>query len=57
VRGPDQRWQRCKSRRRKGQGSNAPGGANDYIVNGNMTGGFAFVAYPARYGKQLLEGS
>jgi DUF2950 family protein len=31
------------------QGSNAPGGAKDYIVNGKMTGGFAFVAYPAEY--------
>ncbi len=32
-----------------GQGANAPGGARDYIVNGKMTGGFAFVAYPAEY--------
>jgi hypothetical protein len=32
-----------------GQGPNAPGGAKDYIVNGKMTGGFAFVAYPAEY--------
>ncbi len=31
------------------QGSNAHGGAKDYIVNGKMTGGFAFVAYPAEY--------
>ncbi len=31
------------------QGANAKGGAKDYIVNGKMTGGFAFVAYPARY--------
>jgi hypothetical protein len=31
------------------QGANAPGGAKDYIVNGKMTGGFAFVAYPAQY--------
>jgi len=31
------------------QGSNAPGGAKDYLVNGKMTGGFAFVAYPAEY--------
>jgi Protein of unknown function (DUF2950) len=31
------------------QGSNAPGGAKDYVVNGKMTGGFAFVAYPAEY--------
>ncbi|MGD0403394.1 MAG: DUF2950 domain-containing protein [Candidatus Acidiferrales bacterium] len=31
------------------QGKDAPGGAADYIVNGKMTGGFAFVAYPAEY--------
>jgi hypothetical protein len=31
------------------QGSHAPGGAKDYLVNGKMTGGFAFVAYPAEY--------
>ena len=31
------------------QGKNAPGGAKDYIVDGKMTGGFAFVAYPAQY--------
>ena len=34
----------------KGQTDKAPGGAKDYIVNGKMTGGFAFVAYPAEYG-------
>ncbi len=28
----------------------APGGAKDYVVNGKMLGGFAFVAYPAEYG-------
>jgi hypothetical protein len=31
------------------QGIHAPGGANNYIVNGKMTRGFAFVAYPAEY--------
>jgi hypothetical protein len=31
------------------QGAAAPGGAKSYIVNGKMTGGFAFVAYPAQY--------
>ncbi len=31
------------------QGDNGPGGAKSYIVNGKMTGGFAFVAYPADY--------
>ena len=33
----------------KSQGKNAPGGANDYTVNGKMIGGFAMVAYPADY--------
>jgi Protein of unknown function (DUF2950) len=31
------------------QGKNGPGGAKNYSVNGKMTGGFAFVAYPAEY--------
>ncbi|HZP71081.1 MAG TPA: DUF2950 domain-containing protein [Pseudolabrys sp.] len=32
------------------QGPTAPGGAVDYVVNGDMIGGFAAVAYPAEYG-------
>lgn len=32
------------------QGMHAPGGARDYIVSGNMTKGFAVLAYPADYG-------
>jgi hypothetical protein len=31
------------------QGKNGPGGAKSYIVNGKMTEGFAFVAYPTEY--------
>jgi hypothetical protein len=31
------------------QGANAPGGAYDYIINGNMIAGFALVAWPADY--------
>lgn len=31
------------------QGAAAPGGAKSYIVNGAMTQGFAFVAWPAEY--------
>ena len=31
------------------QGKNGPGGAKSYIVNGKMTEGFAFVAFPAEY--------
>jgi hypothetical protein len=34
----------------KGQGSQAPGGAKEYVTGGKMVGGFAFVAYPAEYG-------
>ena len=32
------------------QGSNAPGGKYDYVINGNMIAGFAMVAWPAEYG-------
>jgi Protein of unknown function (DUF2950) len=31
------------------QGKSAPGGARSYLVDGQMTGGFAFVAHPAEY--------
>ena len=31
------------------QGRHAPGGTKNYVVDGRMTGGFAFVAYPAEY--------
>ncbi len=33
------------------QGGHAPGGKYDYIINGNMVGGFALVAFPANWGK------
>jgi Protein of unknown function (DUF2950) len=32
------------------QGKHAPGGKYNYIINGNMIGGFALVAWPAEYG-------
>jgi hypothetical protein len=32
------------------QGENAPGGKYNYEINGNLIGGFAFLAYPTRYG-------
>jgi len=32
------------------QEKDAPGGAYDYFVKGKMIGGFAVIAYPARYG-------
>jgi hypothetical protein len=31
------------------QGSAAPGGAKDYMAKGDMSGGFALVAWPAQY--------
>jgi hypothetical protein len=31
------------------QGAAAPGGARDYVVNGELSGGFALVAWPAQY--------
>jgi hypothetical protein len=31
------------------QGRHAPGGAKKYIVDGKMSAGFAFVAYPVEY--------
>jgi hypothetical protein len=34
----------------KGQTKNAPRGAKNFVVDGKMVGGFAFVAYPAQYG-------
>jgi hypothetical protein len=33
-----------------GQGANVPGGAMNYLVKGNLIGGFGLVAYPAEYG-------
>lgn len=32
------------------QGPAAPGGAKQYVVNGDMSGGFALAAWPAQYG-------
>jgi hypothetical protein len=34
-----------------GQGKNAPGGNYNYIINGNMVGGFALVAFPSNWGR------
>jgi hypothetical protein len=34
----------------KSQGSSAPGGELDYVINGKMVAGFGLVAYPAEYG-------
>jgi hypothetical protein len=44
------------------EGPHAPGGAKNYMVDGKMTAGFAFVAYPAEHGSSgvmtfLVNGS
>jgi hypothetical protein len=52
VRDPDQTQQPFHGyyfRVLTGQRTSAPGVARSYLVNGKMTGGFAFVAYPAEY--------
>jgi hypothetical protein len=33
------------------QGASAPGGAYDYVINGNLVAGFAAVAWPDEYGR------
>ena len=37
------------------QGPAAPGGAVDYVVNGQMIGGFAVIAFPAQYGSTGIK--
>ena len=32
------------------QGSDAPGGYREYVVGSHLTGGFALIAWPAKYG-------
>jgi hypothetical protein len=32
------------------QGKHAPGGKYEYVINGNMIGGFAMIAWPAEHG-------
>jgi hypothetical protein len=39
----------------KSQGTDALGGAKDYMEGGRMTGGFAVVAYPADYGNSGIK--
>jgi hypothetical protein len=34
----------------KSQGPHAPGGKYNYIINGNMVGGYALIAYPDKWG-------
>ena len=42
-------------RQLENQGPDAKGGAKPYLVNGKMTGGFAYVAYPAKYGETGIQ--
>jgi hypothetical protein len=42
-------------RRLDSQGPDAKGGAKPYVVNGKMTGGFAYIAYPAKYGETGIK--
>ena len=42
-------------RQLQNQGPDAKGGAKPYVVDGKMTGGFAYVAYPARYGDTGIQ--
>jgi DUF2950 family protein len=37
-------------KRLQAQGPDAPGGAKNYVANGKQSGGFALIAYPAKYG-------
>ena len=42
-------------RRLDNQGPDAKGGAKPYVVSGKMTGGFAYLAYPAKYGESGIK--
>ncbi len=37
------------------QGKDAPGGEYEYLIKGKMIGGFAVIAYPARYGASGIK--
>jgi hypothetical protein len=42
-------------RQLQNQGPDAKGGAKPYVVDGKMTGGFAYVTYPAKYGDTGIQ--
>jgi Protein of unknown function (DUF2950) len=42
-------------RQLENQGPDAKGGAKSYLVKGKMTGGFAYVAYPVKYGDTVIQ--
>lgn len=48
--GPHKDYHGYRFRILTAQGKDAPGGARSYIVDGEMTGGYALVAWPARWG-------
>ncbi|MDQ7821387.1 MAG: DUF2950 domain-containing protein [Candidatus Eremiobacteraeota bacterium] len=37
------------------QGAQAPGGAYDYTINGNLVAGYALIAYPSEYGTSGIQ--
>jgi len=39
----------------KAQGADAQGGSRNYVVKGQMIGGFAMLAYPAQYGESGIK--
>ena len=48
--GPPVPYHGYRYRMLNAQGKNAPGGAYDFLVRNKLIGGFAVVAYPAKYG-------
>ena len=46
-----QQWWGYQFRVLTAQGAAAKGGARSYIVDGEMSGGFALIAWPAEYGR------
>lgn len=52
---PDDEWHGYRYRILTSQGSSAPGGAYDYMIGGNMSRGFAAIAWPADYGKSGVK--
>jgi hypothetical protein len=47
---PSEGWHGYHYRILTAQGKDAPGGAKSYVVNGEMTGGYALVAWPVKWG-------
>jgi len=48
---PEEAYRGYRYRVLTAQGEAAPGGARSYVENGQMTAGYAFVAWPAKYGE------